>query len=76
LKLWAFGTSPAGLALPETKFWALTVREFNALQAVLLRSLGVEVHTPDEWRQKEVNEAYIREQWVKARQKVFGGANA
>ena len=71
--MWAFGTSIDGLGLPEAKLWALTLREYQAIYAVHLRAHGVKVHTPAEWAQKAANEAYIREQWIKARNKVYGG---
>ena len=75
LNLWAFGTSPSGLGLPEARLWALSLREYNALHAVYLRARGVEVHTSEEWAQKERNQAIINDQWVKARNKVYGAKN-
>ena len=54
----------------------MNLREYNALRAVYLRAHNVEVHTPEEWRQKEAGERYIREQWIKARNKVYGGNDA
>ena len=64
------------MGVPESRLWALTLREYNALHAVYLRARGVEVHTTEQWRAKEAGEAYIREQWVKARSKVFGAKHA
>ncbi len=39
MKIWAFATSPAGLALTETAFWAMTPRELAVLRDVWLDSI-------------------------------------
>lgn len=34
MALWAFGTSPHGLGIPEARFWYLSTLEYEALEMV------------------------------------------
>lgn len=34
MRLWAFGVSPHGLGIPESRLWHLTMREYHALADV------------------------------------------
>ena len=41
MRLWAFGTSPYGLALSEKRLWTLSPREFEALRAQWARHQAI-----------------------------------
>jgi hypothetical protein len=71
LKLWAFGTSPYGLGLPEFDFWLLTPREYAALKAEWNRAHGIAPPlTKEQQANLDFNKKWIADQQIKALRKI------